>query len=45
MSAALAALSVLYYDGLTLNLAFMAAIVAVLGFVHRTQEAPSAAQQ
>jgi hypothetical protein len=45
MSAVLAALSVLYYDGLTLNLAFMAAIVAVLGLVRRAQAAPSAAHQ
>src|SRR5262245_29678734 len=45
VSAVLAAVSVLYYDGLTLNLAFMAAIVVGLGIAHRPRAAPSAAGQ
>jgi len=45
VSAVLAAVSVLYYDGLTLNLLFMVVIVVVLGIVHRPrgEPAPSAA--
>jgi len=47
VSAVLAAASVLYYDGLTLNLLFMAVIVALLGIVHRPrgEPAPSAADR
>ena len=47
VSAVLAAVSVLYYDGLTLNLLFMGVIVAVLGIVHRPrgEPAPSAADR
>lgn len=45
VSAVLAAVSVLYYDGLTQNLLFMAVIVAVLGIIRqpRAVPAPSAA--
>jgi hypothetical protein len=47
VSAVLAAVSVLYYDGLTLNLLFMGVIVAVLGIVHRPrgEPAPSSADR
>ncbi len=47
VSAVLAAISVLYYDGLTQNLVFIAAIVALLGIIHRPRAAPapSAADQ
>jgi hypothetical protein len=47
VSAVLAAASVLYYDGLTQNLLFMAVIVALLGIVHRPrgEPAPSAADR
>ena len=41
VSAVLAAASVLYYDGLTLNLLFMAIIVALLAIVHRPRAAPA----
>jgi hypothetical protein len=40
VSAVLAAVSVLYYDGLTQNLVFMMVIVGLLGFAWRRRAAP-----
>jgi len=41
VSAVLAAISVLHYDGLTQNLVFIAAIVVLLGIIHGRRAAPA----
>jgi hypothetical protein len=45
VSAVLAAVSVLYYDGLTQNLAFMACTVALLGIIRRERPVRTAPAQ